>query len=56
MTLSASGLLRIAEQIRAGNVMVNADLATAQTAEIFLSIVGAGTMGRSLHRSGTANL
>jgi hypothetical protein len=36
--------LRVAEQIRASNVMVDADLGTAQSGEILLSLVGAGTI------------
>jgi hypothetical protein len=36
--------LRVAEQIRASNVMVDADLGAAQAAEIFLSLIGAGAV------------
>ena len=37
-------MLRIAEQIRASNVMVNANLATAQAAEILFRLIGASAI------------
>jgi hypothetical protein len=42
--LAPRRLLRIAKQIRACNVMVNARFSTAQAGETFLGLVGAGTI------------